>query len=162
MSAVPVPLLEIDNVRKTFPRTDGGELLVLDGVSLHMKDGEIVGLLGRSGSGKSTLLRLIAGLSRPSAGNLAYRGDPIEGPPLGIAMVFQSFALFPWLTVYDNVALGLEAQQVPRADIRRRSLAAIDLIGLDGYESAYPASSRAACASGSGSHARSSFIRRSC
>ena len=138
MSAVPVPLLEIDNVRKTFPRTDGGELLVLDGVSLHMKDGEIVGLLGRSGSGKSTLLRLIAGLSRPSAGNLAYRGDPIEGPPLGIAMVFQSFALFPWLTVYDNVALGLEAQQVPRADIRRRSLAAIDLIGLDGYESAYP------------------------
>jgi NitT/TauT family transport system ATP-binding protein len=103
-----------------------------------MKDGEIVGLLGRSGSGKSTLLRLIAGLSRPSAGNLAYRGDPIDGPPLGIAMVFQSFALFPWLTVYDNVALGLEAQQVPRADIRRRSLAAIDLIGLDGYESAYP------------------------
>jgi len=138
MSAVPVPLLEIDNVRKTFPRTDGGELLVLDGVSLHMKDGEIVGLLGRSGSGKSTLLRLIAGLSRPSAGNLAYRGHPIDGPPLGIAMVFQSFALFPWLTVYDNVALGLEAQQVPRADIRRRSLAAIDLIGLDGYESAYP------------------------
>ena len=138
MSAVPVPLLEIDNVRKTFPRTDGGELLVLDGVSLRMKDGEIVGLLGRSGSGKSTLLRLIAGLSRPSAGNLAYRGDPIDGPPLGIAMVFQSFALFPWLTVYDNVALGLEAQQVPRADIRRRSLAAIDLIGLDGYESAYP------------------------
>jgi len=138
MSAVPVRLLEIDNVRKTFPRTDGGELLVLDGVSLHMKDGEIVGLLGRSGSGKSTLLRLIAGLSRPSAGNLAYRGDPIDGPPLGIAMVFQSFALFPWLTVYDNVALGLEAQQVPRADIRRRSLAAIDLIGLDGYESAYP------------------------
>jgi NitT/TauT family transport system ATP-binding protein len=138
MSAVPVPLLEIDDVRKTFPRTDGGELLVLDGVSLRMKDGEIVGLLGRSGSGKSTLLRLIAGLSRPSAGNLAYRGDPIDGPPLGIAMVFQSFALFPWLTVYDNVALGLEAQQVPRADIRRRSLAAIDLIGLDGYESAYP------------------------
>src|SRR6478736_6581907 len=138
MSAVPVPLLEIDNVRKTFPRTDGGELLVLDGVSLRMKDGEIVGLLGRSGSGKSTLLRLIAGLSRPSAGNLAYRGEPIDGPPLGIAMVFQSFALFPWLTVYDNVALGLEAQQVPRADIRRRALAAIDLIGLDGYESAYP------------------------
>jgi NitT/TauT family transport system ATP-binding protein len=107
-------------------------------VSLRMKDGEIVGLLGRSGSGKSTLLRLIAGLSRPSAGNLAYLGDPIDGPPLGIAMVFQSFALFPWLTVYDNVALGLEAQRVPRADIRRRSLAAIDLIGLDGYESAYP------------------------
>jgi NitT/TauT family transport system ATP-binding protein len=136
MSAV--PLLEIDNVRKAFPRTDGGELLVLDGVSLRMREGEIVGLLGRSGSGKSTLLRLIAGLSMPSAGNLSYRGEPIDGPPLGIAMVFQSFALFPWLTVYDNVALGLEAQQVPSAEVRKRSLAAIDLIGLDGYESAYP------------------------
>jgi NitT/TauT family transport system ATP-binding protein len=136
MSAL--PLLEIDNVRKAFPRTDGGELLVLDGVSLRMNEGQIVGLLGRSGSGKSTLLRLIAGLSKPSAGSLAYRGEPIDGPPLGIAMVFQSFALFPWLTVYDNVALGLEAQGVPRAEIRKRSLAAIDLIGLDGYESAYP------------------------
>jgi NitT/TauT family transport system ATP-binding protein len=138
MSAVSAPLLEIDNVRKAFPRTDGGELLVLEGVSLRMREGEIVGLLGRSGSGKSTLLRLIAGLSRPSAGNLAYRGEPIDGPPLGVAMVFQSFALFPWLTVYDNVALGLEAQQVPSAEVRKRSLAAIDLIGLDGYESAYP------------------------
>jgi NitT/TauT family transport system ATP-binding protein len=136
MSAV--PLLEIDNVRKAFPRNDGGELLVLDGVSLRMNEGQIVGLLGRSGSGKSTLLRLIAGLSTPSAGSLTYSGAPIDGPPLGIAMVFQSFALFPWLTVYDNVALGLEAQQVPRAEIRQRSLAAIDLIGLDGYESAYP------------------------
>ncbi len=111
---------------------------MLDGVSLRMNEGQIVGLLGRSGSGKSTLLRLIAGLSRPSAGSLAYRGEPIGGPPLGIAMVFQSFALFPWLTVYDNVALGLEAQQVPSAEVRKRSLAAIDLIGLDGYESAYP------------------------
>jgi NitT/TauT family transport system ATP-binding protein len=138
MSAVPTPLLEIDAVRKAFPRADGGELLVLDGVNLRMNEGEIVGLLGRSGSGKSTLLRLIAGLSQPSTGKLAYRGAPIDGPPLGIAMVFQSFALFPWLTVYDNVALGLEAQQVPSAEIRKRSLAAIDLIGLDGYESAYP------------------------
>jgi NitT/TauT family transport system ATP-binding protein len=137
MSVVSAPLLEIDNVRKAFPR-DGGELLVLDGVNLRMNEGQIVGLLGRSGSGKSTLLRLIAGLSRPTAGSLAYRGEPIGGPPLGIAMVFQSFALFPWLTVYDNVALGLEAQQVPTAEIRKRSLAAIDLIGLDGYESAYP------------------------
>jgi NitT/TauT family transport system ATP-binding protein len=138
MSAVPAPLLEIDSVRKAFPRPDGGEQLVLDGVNLRMNEGQIVGLLGRSGSGKSTLLRLIAGLSSPSAGSLAYHGKPIDGPPLGIAMVFQSFALFPWLTVYDNVALGLEAQHVPRAEIRQRSLAAIDLIGLDGYESAYP------------------------
>jgi NitT/TauT family transport system ATP-binding protein len=138
MNAVPAPLLEIDDVRKAFPRPDGGELLVLDGVKLRLNAGQIVGLLGRSGSGKSTLLRLIAGLAQPSAGRLEYRGEPISGPPLGIAMVFQSFALFPWLTVFENVALGLEAQHVPSAEIRQRSLAAIDLIGLDGYESAYP------------------------
>jgi len=138
MSAVPSPLLEIDHVRKAFPRPDGGELLVLDDVNLRLTEGQIVGLLGRSGSGKSTLLRLIAGLSQPSAGSLAYRGATIGGPPVGIAMVFQSFALFPWLTVFDNVALGLEAQHLPSTEIRKRSLAAIDLIGLDGYESAYP------------------------
>jgi NitT/TauT family transport system ATP-binding protein len=83
-------------------------------------------------------LRLIAGLAEPSAGQLRYMGQPISGPAPGIAMVFQSFALFPWLTVFENVALGLEAQRMPRADIRKRSLAAIDLIGLDGFESAYP------------------------
>jgi NitT/TauT family transport system ATP-binding protein len=124
------PLLQCNEVRKSFPKPDGAELLV--------REGQIVGLLGRSGSGKSTLLRLIAGLSEPTAGHLRYMGQPISGPAPGIAMVFQSFALFPWLTVFENVALGLEAQRMPRADIRKRSLAAIDLIGLDGFESAYP------------------------
>lgn len=132
------PLLKITDVRKTFPKPDGGELLVLEGVNLQLVPGQIVGLLGRSGSGKSTLLRLIAGLSQPSAGEVAYLGQPIGGPAAGIAMVFQSFALFPWLTVFENVALGLEAQRLPKVEIRRRSLAAIDLIGLDGFESAYP------------------------
>jgi NitT/TauT family transport system ATP-binding protein len=94
--------------------------------------------LGRSGSGKSTLLRLIAGLSEPTSGKVTYMGHPIAGPAPGITMVFQSFALFPWLTVFENVALGLEAQRMPRVEIRKRSLAAIDLIGLDGFESAYP------------------------
>jgi NitT/TauT family transport system ATP-binding protein len=131
-------LFQAVEVRKAFPKTDGGELLVLEGVSLQLLEGQIVGLLGRSGSGKSTLLRLIAGLSRPSAGALTYLGQPIAGPAPGIAMVFQSFALFPWLTVFENVALGLEAQRLPKAEIRTRALAAIDLIGLDGYESAYP------------------------
>jgi NitT/TauT family transport system ATP-binding protein len=125
-------------VRKAFPKPDGGELLVLEGMNLELHEGQIVGLLGRSGSGKSTLLRLIAGLSEPSAGDLTYLGQPIIGPASGIAMVFQSFALYPWLTVFENVALGLEAQRMPRAEIRKRSLAAIDLIGLDGFESAYP------------------------
>jgi NitT/TauT family transport system ATP-binding protein len=131
-------LLSVDNVCKSFPKPDGGELVVLDGVNLTLVAGQIVGLLGRSGSGKSTLLRLIAGLSEPSAGTLAFRGEPIAGCASGIAMVFQSFALFPWLTVFDNVALGLEAQHMDKAAIRKRSLAAIDLIGLDGFESAYP------------------------
>ena len=132
------PLLQCNNVRKAFPKPDGGELLVLEGMNLELHEGQIVGLLGRSGSGKSTLLRLIAGLSEPSAGDLTYLGQPIIGPASGIAMVFQSFALYPWLTVFENVALGLEAQRMPRAEIRKRSLAAIDLIGLDGFESAYP------------------------
>src|ERR1700761_4417005 len=132
------PLLQCSQVRKAFPKPDGEELLVLDGMNLELREGQIMGLLGRSGSGKSTLLRLIAGLAEPSSGHLRYLGQPIMGPAPGIAMVFQSFALFPWLSVFENVALGLEAQRMPRAEIRKRSLAAIDLIGLDGFESAYP------------------------
>nr|WP_298726736.1 nitrate/sulfonate/bicarbonate ABC transporter ATP-binding protein [uncultured Steroidobacter sp.] len=132
------PLLQIEQVRKAFPKPDGGELLVLDAVDLELRQGQILGLLGRSGSGKSTLLRLIAGLSSPNAGTLRYLGKPISSPAPGVAMVFQSFALFPWLSVFENVALGLEAQRLPKAEIRQRTLAAIDLIGLDGFESAYP------------------------
>ena len=132
------PLLQVSGIAKSFPKPDGQELLVLEGVNLGLVDGQIVGLLGRSGSGKSTLLRLIAGLAEPSRGELRYLGAAVNGPAAGIAMVFQSFALFPWLTVYENVALGLEAQRLPRAEIRHRTLAAIDLIGLDGFESAYP------------------------
>jgi NitT/TauT family transport system ATP-binding protein len=132
------PLLDIQGVRKSFPKPDGGELLVLEGIDLTVREGEIVGLLGRSGSGKSTLLRLIAGLSTPAAGSITYLGTEVTAPPPGIAMVFQSFALFPWLTVLENVQLGLEALRLPPEEIRRRAIEAIDLIGLDGFESAYP------------------------
>ncbi len=131
-------LLDIHDLRQSFPRADGGEHLVLDGVNLVLQQGQIVGLLGRTGSGKSTLLRLIAGLAQPAAGTITYLGEPVNAPAPGIAMVFQSFALFPWLTVLENVQLGLEALGRPDAEIRKRALAAIDLIGLDGYESAYP------------------------
>jgi NitT/TauT family transport system ATP-binding protein len=131
-------LLDIHALRQTFPRADGGELLVLDGIELQLAQGQIVGLLGRTGSGKSTLLRSIAGLMPPSAGTITYLGQPVVAPAPGIAMVFQGFALFPWLTVLENVQLGLEALGLPDAEIRKRALAAIDLIGLDGYESAYP------------------------
>ncbi|MDP9065497.1 MAG: nitrate/sulfonate/bicarbonate ABC transporter ATP-binding protein [Pseudomonadota bacterium] len=133
-----LPILQCADVRKAFPKPDGAELLVLDGMNLELNEGQIVGLLGRSGSGKSTLLRLIAGLAEPTSGTVTYLGHPLSGPAPGIAMVFQSFALFPWLTVFENVALGLEAQHMARPEIRKRSLAAIDLIGLDGFESAYP------------------------
>src|SRR6202030_3360923 len=132
------PLLQVKAVRQAFPKPDGSQLLVLDDLNLDLAEGEIVGLLGRSGSGKSTLLRLIAGLARPSGGNITYLGRPVVAPAPGVAMVFQSFALFPWMTVLENVQLGLEALGLPEAEIRRRALSAIDLIGLDGYESAYP------------------------
>lgn len=131
-------LLEVEHVRQSFPKSGGGELLVLDNVDLKLSDGEIVGLLGRSGSGKSTLLRLIAGLASPVAGSVRYLGSEIKGCAPGIAMVFQSFALFPWLTVLQNVELGLEALGLAKEETRQRALSAIDLIGLDGFESAYP------------------------
>ena len=132
------PLLEVQSCCKSFRKPDGDQLVVLENVNLTLRPGEIVGLLGRSGSGKSTLLRAIAGLDEPSEGVVNYLGHPVHGPAAGIAMVFQSFALFPWLTVLENVQLGLEALGVPPAEMRKRSLQAIDLIGLDGFESAYP------------------------
>ena len=132
------PLLDVQSVSQAFRKPDGDQLVVLEGVNLALREGEIVGLLGRSGSGKSTLLRVIAGLNLPTGGEVRYLGRTVGGPADGIAMVFQSFALFPWLTVLENVQLGLEALGVAAAESRRRSLQAIDLIGLDGFESAYP------------------------
>ena len=130
-------ILRVESVRRCFNKSQG-ELLVLDDVNLTLKEGEIVGLLGRSGSGKSTLLRIIAGLINPSGGEVTYKGQPVNGPAEGVAMVFQTFALFPWLTVLQNVEAGLEALGVNPRERRERALAAIDLIGLDGFESAYP------------------------
>jgi len=132
------PLLDVQSVCKSFRKPDGDELVVLENVNLGLRAGEIVGLLGRSGSGKSTLLRCIAGLDPPTAGVVSYLGHPVRTPAAGITMVFQSFALFPWLTVLENVQLGLEALGVPEPEMRTRALKAIDLIGLDGFESAYP------------------------
>ncbi|AQG98049.1 AAA-associated domain-containing protein [Caballeronia cordobensis] len=130
-------ILRVQNVSRGFNKTQG-ELLVLDDANLALREGEIVGLLGRSGSGKSTLLRIIAGLIEPTAGEVTYLNEPLKGPAKGVAMVFQTFALFPWLTVLQNVEAGLEAQGVGARERRERALAAIDLIGLDGFENAYP------------------------
>jgi NitT/TauT family transport system ATP-binding protein len=131
-------LLVAEQVSRTYQMPDRHPRLVLDRIDLALREGEIVALLGKSGSGKSTFLRLLSGLLPPSAGKVLYRGAPVTGPALGIAMVFQSFALFPWLTVLGNVELGLEALGVPAKERRERALDAINLIGLDGFESAYP------------------------
>jgi len=136
---VPGPvIIEADRVTKTFGTPDGRALPVLDGVSFTLREGEIVALLGKSGSGKSTLLRCVAGLIAPSAGTVSYRGTPLNGANPGVAMVFQSFALLPWLTVQQNVELAMQARDVPEDARRDKALRAIDLIGLDGFESAYP------------------------
>jgi NitT/TauT family transport system ATP-binding protein len=132
------PLLEVKACRQSYHKDSSSDLLVLDDVNLRLASGEIVGLLGRSGSGKSTLLRIVSGLLTPTAGTVTWRGAPVSGPAPGIAMVFQSFALFPWLTVAENVELGLEAQGVAKDERERRGEEAIDLIGLGGYENAYP------------------------
>jgi NitT/TauT family transport system ATP-binding protein len=132
------PLVEVKNVRHLYGKPADGDLLVLDDVNLQLAENEIVGLLGRSGSGKSTLLRSIAGLISPTDGEVAFAMNPDRGRPVSVSMVFQSFALFPWLTVQKNVELGLEAKRIPADARRKRALAAIDLIGLDGFENAYP------------------------
>ena len=131
-------LLSCAGVRHCFAKPSGGEIVVLNDVDLTLQEGEIVGLLGRSGSGKSTLLRIVAGLMQPTGGKVMYCGGPVMGPCAGVAMVFQTFALFPWLTVLENVEAGLEALGIAEPEMRRRALAAIDTIGLDGFESAYP------------------------
>jgi len=132
-------LLNVDKVSQTYS-TGSGESRkpVLEDVSMSLRTGEIVALLGRSGCGKSTLLRIIAGLQHPSEGTVTISGKPVTGPAEDVAMVFQSFALFPWLDVLDNVEIGPRANGVPAGETRERALKAIDTIGLDGFESAYP------------------------
>jgi len=130
-------LIVCRGLTKTFATPDS-ELPVLENIDLEVLDGEILALLGKSGSGKSTLLRCIAGLIAPSSGTVTFRGKPVTGPNPGTAMVFQSFALLPWLTVQANVEIGLEARGVPEAERATKARRAIDRIGLDGFESAFP------------------------
>ena len=125
------PIIELNSVGKTFRSADGKARSVLEDVNFTLNEGEIVSLLGKSGSGKSTMLRIMAGLIPADSGSVLYRGLPLYGPADGISMVFQSFALFPWLTVQKNVELGLEAKGVPPKDRAQRADAAIELIGLD-------------------------------
>jgi NitT/TauT family transport system ATP-binding protein len=132
-------LIRCEHVYKRFPLPGGkGEFTALSDVSLSVRSGEVLALLGRSGSGKSTLLRIMAGLIPPSSGEVLSGGEPVTGANPDVAMVFQTFALLPWLTVLENVELGLEARGIRRTNRVRRALNAVDLVGLDGFEGAYP------------------------
>lgn len=136
--ALTEPMLELHKVCMAYAKPNGAPLPVLHDVDIALRDGEILGLLGQSGSGKSTLLRIAGGLMRPSGGSVTYRGAPLTGPAEGIGIVFQSFALFPWLTVRENVEASLNPLGLPPATVRSRALAAIEQIGLSGFEGAYP------------------------
>src|SRR6202049_1283138 len=131
-------LLRTEAVSKTYQTPDHHGRLVLDHIDFMLRHGEIAAILGKSGSGKSTFLRILAGLVPPNEGVVEYRGINVAEPVRGISMVFQSYALFPWLTVLGNVELGLEALGISGAERRRRAVNAIDVIGLDGFENAYP------------------------
>lgn len=132
------PILSVRGIKKSFKKKGAQELLVLDHVDFEVKSGEIIAILGKSGSGKSTLLRILAGLVQSTEGVALYHDQPIYEPVDGLTMVFQHFALLPWLTVLENVELGLEARGVSKSERRERALKAIDIVGLDGFESAYP------------------------
>jgi NitT/TauT family transport system ATP-binding protein len=131
-------IIEIKHVCKAFRQNEQQQLLVLDDVNFDIHEGEIVALLGKSGSGKSTLLRILAGLSDATKGTVMYAGQQVTSPVRGLSMVFQHFALMPWLTVLENVELGLAALGMARNKRRERALQSIDTVGLDGFESAYP------------------------
>ena len=131
-------IVSLKGVVKSFSSADGAPRVVLDNVDFTLREREIVALLGQSGSGKSTLLRIMAGLVMADGGDVLYRGQPLYGPARGISMVFQSFALFPWLTVQQNVEIGLEARGVPAAEREKRAEKVIDMIGLSGFEGALP------------------------
>ena len=131
-------IIEAVAVEKSYPQLDGTRIQVIGTTNLAIEPGKIIAVLGPSGCGKSTLLRILTGLSQPSSGTLLWHGKPLNGQRPNVAIVFQSFALFPWLTVIQNVEAALEAKGVPEVERRKRALRALDTVGLDGFETAYP------------------------
>ncbi len=132
------PIIEAIAVEKSYPQPDGTRIQVVGVTNLAIEPGKIIALLGPSGCGKSTLLRVLTGLSEPSSGSLLWHGKPLNGQSPNVAIVFQSFALFPWLTVLQNVEAPLEAKAVGAVERRKRALRTLDVVGLDGFETAYP------------------------
>jgi NitT/TauT family transport system ATP-binding protein len=132
------PILEGRALEKFYLQPDGGRIEVVSPTNIKIMPGRILALLGPSGCGKSTLLRMLTGLARPSAGEVLWHGRPLAGEPPNVGIVFQSFALFPWLTVLQNVEAPLEARGVPEAERHERAVRILDAVGLDGFENAYP------------------------
>jgi NitT/TauT family transport system ATP-binding protein len=131
------PLLALRHITQAYgPRER--PLLAIDDVNLTLREGELLALLGPSGCGKSTLLRIATGLQAPTRGEVEYRGQRARGVNPKASIVFQTFALFPWLTIAENVEVALKAQGVSASERHARALAALDRVGLDGFESAYP------------------------
>jgi NitT/TauT family transport system ATP-binding protein len=132
------PIIEVRQIEKFYTQPDGSRVQVIAPTDLAIYPGQILALLGPSGCGKSTLLRMMTGLSRASAGSVLWHGQPVRGESPNVSIVFQSFALFPWLTVLENVEAPLEARGFSPMDRHKRALRIIDAVGLDGFESAYP------------------------
>ncbi|WP_028844944.1 AAA-associated domain-containing protein [Thermodesulfovibrio thiophilus] len=131
-------ILELKNVKKSFLIGKGRDITVLDNINLNIFSGDFVSILGQSGAGKSTLLRIMAGIIEPTEGKVLYKGIPLKKADARIAVVFQSFALFPWFNVLENVRVGLVGQGLNDEEINAKAIRAIDLVGLDGFEDAYP------------------------
>ena len=131
-------IIRAEKIEKYYPQPNQNRIQVIEATDLSIQPGEILALLGPSGSGKSTMLRMLSGLSTPSAGQVYWHDHPIRQAEVNVSIVFQSFALFPWLTVLENVAAPLQARGVPPAERRERSLRMLDTVGLDGFEGAYP------------------------
>lgn len=131
-------ILEAKDISKSFPMSGGRELHVLENINFSVNEGEIISIVGPSGAGKSSLLKILSGLAEPTSGVVLYHGKPLKEARPNIGMVFQSFAIFPWLTVLENVEIGLLAKNEKEEEARQRALKVIDMVGLDGFEEAYP------------------------
>jgi len=137
-NSAPAPIIEARKLEKSYLQPDGSQIQVISATDLAVYPGQIIALLGPSGGGKSTLLRMLTGLSPASAGAVYWHGQPVHGESPNVSIVFQSFALFPWLTVLENVEAPLEARGMPPIERHKRALRIIDAVGLDGFETAYP------------------------
>ena len=137
-AVAPEAIIRAEKVEKYYAQPSQNRIQVISATDLSILPGEILALLGPSGSGKSTMLRMLSGLSTPTAGRVFWHEQPIVGAEINVSIVFQSFALFPWLTVLENVEAPLQARGVDPDERRARSMKMLDTVGLDGFEAAYP------------------------